>query len=101
MDEARQDFETCMNKIIFDANMLSSTNLSSFQQLDLPAAAFPIPEPVSATGLVEGVPQHPMKARRTKFLADAFFASDPAISALQAGGYKTYLYKYLYECLYE
>ena len=84
MDEARQDFETCMNKIIFDANMLSSTNISSFQQLKLPAVAFPIPEPVKETGLVEGVPAHPMKARRTKFLADAFFASEPAIAALQA-----------------
>jgi len=83
MNEARVLYETAMNKIIFDANMMSATNIQAFKGFKLPAAAFPLTKAVSKSGLVSGVPRHPMKQRTTTFLAEAFFASVPAIYSLQ------------------
>jgi dynein heavy chain, axonemal len=81
MNEAREGYESVMNKIIFDANMLSSTNDKTFQKLNLPKEAFPLPTPPPESAVIN-VPKHNMEFKTKKFLAEAFFASNPAIRAL-------------------
>ena len=83
MNEAREGYENVMNKIIFDANMMSDNNVEKFVELRLPREAFTVAKPAPPSGLWPGVPKHPMQARTRTFLAEAFFASLPAISALQ------------------
>ena len=83
MNEAREGYEAVMNKIIFDANQMSSANVESFAALKLPQEAFPTPKAAPESGLWPGVPAFPMQTRTRNFMAEAYFASLPAISALQ------------------
>jgi hypothetical protein len=83
MTEARVLYESVMNKIIFDANMMSSTNVQAFKSFALPQEAFPLAKEPPYMGVITAVPKHPMKQRVTTFLAEAFFASAPALLAMQ------------------
>eukprot|EP01041_Mallomonas_annulata_P000832 gene832-1621_t len=40
IQETRDEFEFCMKKVIFDANMLNRTNISVFRELRVPSSAF-------------------------------------------------------------
>ena len=86
MNEAREGYETVMNKIIFDANMMSTTNIEKFADLKLPKEAFTTPQVAPQSGLWPGVPKHPMQARTRTFLAEAFFPQKYNIPSLLGHG---------------
>ena len=79
---ARNDYEFVMNKIMFDADLLCRSNLAAFKAMRIPATAFLLPTKAPRTGLVEGVPEHNMKAKIGKFWTEAIFCSVRAITAL-------------------
>ena len=61
MNEAREGYEN-VNKIIFDANMMSTTNVEKFTELHLPKRRSQC-QVAPSSGLWPGVPKHPMQAR--------------------------------------
>jgi dynein heavy chain len=83
IETARREFEVVMNKIMFDANMLSGTNARFFRELRLPSCALTRFPPAPRCGLMP-VPSHPMKTRVTHHKAHSFFHSMAAITSLQA-----------------
>lgn len=82
LDEAKTDFELVMNKILFEANLLSGTNSLFLKRLGLPSNIFDVPKPVPFSGLVSFVP-HNMKNRVSHHKLNSYFCSVAAIRALQ------------------
>jgi dynein heavy chain len=82
MREVRSGFELSMKNIIFDSNMLNSTNISLLYQLKIPSCAFPVTKKAPHTGSVV-IPAHPMKATFAHMVANTFLSSPYALQALE------------------
>ena len=83
IETARREFEVTMNKILFDTNMLSVTNVRFLKALNLPSCAVVKFTSPPDSGLVS-LPQHPMKTRSAWHKAHSYLHSMAAISSLQA-----------------
>jgi dynein heavy chain len=82
MNQVRTEYETVMNKLLFDANMLGKANVASMvSQLQLPVAAFPIPIMAPKCGLVS-VPPHQLKHRITGFEQSSYLCACSGVASL-------------------
>ena len=86
--ETKSDYENVMKKIIFDANMFSSTNRSIFENSNLPKDYFSV-SPVAPCALVS-IPSHNMAAVVNKHDPNSFLSSSCALRALQGAVEENY-----------
>jgi dynein heavy chain len=83
MNQVRTEYETVMNKMLFDANMLGKANAEAMVvQLHLPVAAFPAPEKAPKSGLVQ-VPPHQMRHKVSHFEANSYLCACAGVTSLQ------------------
>ena len=82
ISEARAEFETCMNKILFDLNILSVTNTAFLRSLALPSCALQKFPAVPQVALV-AVPPHNMKGRLNFHRTHSYINSTAAVTSLQ------------------
>jgi hypothetical protein len=82
IQEAKVDFEVAMNKILFDANILSQSNSAFMRSLNFPDRIFQNSVSVQYSGLVE-IPKHHMKTKVAHHKSSSYISSNAAVSALQ------------------
>jgi dynein heavy chain len=82
IDEARGEYELMMNKIMFDANMLSSTNKAMLEEMRLPATVYSIDKPIPQSGIID-VPVHSMLTKINHFQTHSYLCSAAALISLE------------------
>lgn len=82
IEQAKHEFETAMNKVLFNANLLSIANTAFLHSLRLPESAMAKFTPVPQQGLVH-LPAHNMKAKLHFHRSSSYLNSAAAISSLQ------------------
>ena len=78
LEEVTHEYETAMNQLIFDSNMLNVANYKAYLEMALPPP--PPRVPVPRVGVIS-TPPHDFKAALAQFSSGTFLTSDEAIHA--------------------
>jgi hypothetical protein len=81
LNQARNEYEIEMNRILFNANILSKANVLGILELKLPIVALPMSSKAPKCGLI-AVPAHNMKGKINHMITNSFLSSTLSLMAL-------------------